>query len=363
MTVARGFPNAGHFYSNIVKPIELDLSFRVDPGNLNGLGVSSVKSNGYVRNVFMHTTSTPGTNNGYLNPNPAAGFALIQFNQNFNAFLDDFFGFISPTVGAPIAISGAGLTIGNPYIISAVGTVPAPSFTITTVADVASSLAGKFISITDAFSNNYVLYFQVSGVGTPPALVGPLAGYIAVPVAFPVNSSAVVIAGNISTVINGINSGTSFSSTSTGAVITVVSARNFAIPLPLGPNAQTSGFTVSGIIYTTLQQDWNHVGLFPGLTPTVGQSFIATTTGGAIGTGTVVVPGISGINEIEIVGDPNTELNNQNIATYGGAWIMVQFLAPTSAAVTTPIPTAPTIGSIAKFSFKFDGSQVTIDGL
>jgi hypothetical protein len=363
MSVARGFPNAGHYYSNLVKPIELDVSFRVDPTNLNGLGVSAVKSNGYVRNVFMHTTSTPGTNNGYLNPNPAVGFALIQFTQNFNSYIDGFSGWISPTTGAPLAISGTLLTVGNPYIISSVGTVPAPSFTITALADVGGSLAGKFLTITDGFSNNYVLYFQVSGVGTPPALVGPLAGYIAVPVAFLANSSAVVVAGNISTVINGINGGNSFSSTSAGAVITVVSARNFAIPLPLGPNAQTSGFTVSSILYTTLQQDWNHVGLFPGLTPTPGQSFIATTTGGAIGTGTVVVPGISGISSMEIVGDPNTEVNNQSIATFGGAWVMVQFLASTSAAVTTLIPTAPNIGSVAKMSFKLDGSQVTIDGL
>ena len=125
MSVARSFHNAGHYYSNIVSPVKIDCNFIVDATNGNGLGIRSLKSNGFVRNVFMHTSATPGAGDGGLvNPNPASGFAIIQMKQNFNKYLGGFSGFVSPTTGSPIAISGSGLTAHNPYLIATVGAVP-----------------------------------------------------------------------------------------------------------------------------------------------------------------------------------------------------------------------------------------------
>jgi len=121
MSHARGYPNAGHFYSNIVGPVKIDMNFIVDSANGNGLGIRSLKSNGYVQNVFMHTSSTPGTNNGYLNPNPATGYALIQFKYNFNKYLGGFQGFVSPVSGTPINVT-TGTTAGLAYVIVTVGT-------------------------------------------------------------------------------------------------------------------------------------------------------------------------------------------------------------------------------------------------
>ena len=115
------FPNAGHFYSNIVKPIKIDLNFIVDSTNGNGLGIRSLKSNGYVRNVFMHTSATPGSNDGALNPNPASGYALIQLKQNFNYYLGGFSGFVSPVSGTPLTST----TSGGAYIIVSLGTAAA----------------------------------------------------------------------------------------------------------------------------------------------------------------------------------------------------------------------------------------------
>lgn len=111
-------PNAGHFYSNIAKPVKLDLQFVVTP--TNGLGITSLKSNGYVNNVFMHTSTTPATNNGFTNPNPAVGYALIQLRNNFNAFLGSSVTFTSTSATAT-KIDNAALTIGNPYVISTLG--------------------------------------------------------------------------------------------------------------------------------------------------------------------------------------------------------------------------------------------------
>lgn len=363
MSVARGFPNAGHFYSNIVKPIKIDCNFVVDAANGNGLGVRSVKSNGYVRNVFMHTSASAGPGEGLTNPNPAAGFALIQMKQNFNSYLGGFSGFVSPTTGSTSVINGSALTIGNPYIIASVGATPAPKFTVVAIADSSGNSAGKYFTATDAYSNNYVFYNVVSGVGTPPALVGPLAGFIAIPVAYATNAANTAVATAVSNAVANVNSANSFTTGVVSATVTVTSAAAASLPLPQLPNAQTSGFTVSGIVYTPLAQDWQHVGMPAGLTPSVGLSFIALTTGGSVGSGTVISPGVSGIASVEVIGNANASINNSSIASNGGAWIMVQFLAATSSSVTTMIPTAPAANSVVGMSFFFDGSNVTVDGL
>ena len=235
MSLARGGQNAGHYYSNITKPYLLNINFAVDAANGNGLGIRSLKSNGWVRNVFMHTSATPGSNDGALNPNPAVGFVLIQFKQNFNYYLGGFSGYVSPT-GSTSTSTNSGLTVGQAYVITVLGT-------------------------------------------------------------------------------------------------------------------------------TTLAE-WQTIGLPAGLTPTVGQSFIAIATGtGGSHTGKVGIPGVSGISTVEVVGDPNQSIANSNIASNGGAYVLVQLLGATSSSTTTLIPTAPAAGSVIGMSFLFDGSSVSIDGL
>lgn len=230
MSLARGCgQNGGHFYSNITQPIKLDLNFVVDSTNGNGLGIRSLKSNGYVQNVFMHTSATPGAGlDGYLNPNPAVGYALIQFKNNFKYYLGGFSGFVSPVSGTPLTSTTAGLA----YIIVSLGT-------------------------------------------------------------------------------------------------------------------------------TTLAQ-WQAAGVPKGLVPSVGLSFIAVATGAIGGTGTVEVPSVSGIVSVEVVGDPNQSIANSSIAQYGGAWLLVQFLAATSSSVTTLVHTAPANGSVVGMSSFFDLSSVSI---
>lgn len=119
MSIFRGAgQSGGKLYGNITKPVKIDFNFVVDSTNGNGLGIRSLKSNGYVENVFMHTTAAPGTNNGHLNPNPISGVALIQFKNNYNYYLGGFSGFVSPTTGAP----GGSTTNHQPYIIASLGT-------------------------------------------------------------------------------------------------------------------------------------------------------------------------------------------------------------------------------------------------
>lgn len=232
MSVARGFGlNGKSLYSNVCKPCEINCNFIVDSTNGNGLGIRSLKSNGYIRNVFMNTSSTPGLNDGMTNPNPQAGFAFVQMKQNFNYYLGGFSGY-----AAPLGSTGTtSLTKGNVYAITTLGS-------------------------------------------------------------------------------------------------------------------------------TTVAQ-WQTAGLPLGLTPTVGQAFVAAATASLGGSGTVGVPGNSQIVCVSVVGDPNQSIANSNIAQNGGAILLVQFLGATSVSNPTLIPTAPLNNSVVAMQFMFDGSSVTIDGL
>jgi hypothetical protein len=231
MSTARKAPNGPNFGSNVVAPIKIDLNFVVDSTNGNGLGVRSIKSNGWVQNVFMHTSATPGTGNGgQVNPNPAAGFCLIQLKNNFNVYLGGFSGFVSQ-IGTPATT----VTQHDAYIITSLGT---------------ASLA-----------------------------------------------------------------------------------------------------------------QWQAVGVPQGLTPSVGMSFIATSTGTIGGSATAAPPSVSGITCVEVVGDPNQSINNASIAQNGGAYLLVQFLGATSSSSTTLVPTAPANNAVCGLSMFFDQSSVTVDGL
>jgi hypothetical protein len=130
-------------------------------------------------------------------------------------------------------------------------------------------------------------------------------------------------------------------------------------PLSGTQRAVTSGLTLGqAYVITTLGTstlaDWLALGLPPGLTPTVGQSFIAIATGAGAGSGQVQTPLVSGVNSVEVVGDPNQSLGVNNIATNNGAWVMVQFLS-------NNVLTAPVDGSVIGMNFNFDRSATYVN--
>jgi hypothetical protein len=135
--------------------------------------------------------------------------------------------------------------------------------------------------------------------------------------------------------------------------VSPLSGTQVAINSTLLVKGQAYVITTTG---TSTLADWQAVGLPPGFTPTVGQSFIAIKTGNGSGSGKVMVPLVSGVNSVEVIGDPTPMLNNSNLAANAGAWVMVQFLL---GGVLTP----PVDGSVCGMNFNFDGSSVSIDGL
>ncbi len=119
MSVVRGFGlNGKSYYTNVCKPMSVWCNFIVDHTNGNGLGIRSLKSNGFVESVFMNTNQTPGNINNFTNPNPAVGYALIRFKNCFNYYLGGFSGQIIPLTST----STTSVTTGSVYVITSVGT-------------------------------------------------------------------------------------------------------------------------------------------------------------------------------------------------------------------------------------------------
>ena len=106
----RNFPNGTKIYIPHVKPVLLDCNFIVDATNGNGLGIRSLKGP-YIQNVFMHTSATPGTNNGQTNPNPAVGYIQVRLQDNYTRYLSGFSGQISVLSGTPLTATTAGQTV------------------------------------------------------------------------------------------------------------------------------------------------------------------------------------------------------------------------------------------------------------
>lgn len=364
--------NGGRFYSSLVKPVLIDCNFVVDSSNGNGLGIKSLKGAG-VRDVFMYTSQTAGKgNSGLTNPmahTQSQGFALIKLKNNYVRYAGGFNGFVSPSTGGNLAINATALTVGSPYIISSVGHATLGAVTIAPVADVSGSLASTWFRLYDGYGNTFIIWFSVSGVGAAPTGVsGTL-----VQQSISTGDTAATIGTALATTIAALPSGVSgvFSFTTAGTTtVTVTSTQtNPYGPLPGAPadGAIPTGFTFAATKYNTNLTNWQTVGLPAGITPAVGASFIAIATGQSTGggsTGTVVAPGISGITSVEVVGDANQMMSPVPMggSSNMGGWIMVQFLAPTSASVTTLIPTAPTNNTVVGMSFYVEQSSVLIAG-
>lgn len=117
----RNFSNKGNLFTMHAKPVLVDCTFVVDSTNGNGLGIRSLKGSGMIKNVFMHTTQTPGKNNGQTNPNPATGYIVVQFQDNYQRYLAGFSGYGGLTTSNTTSTT-SGLTVGNVYVITVLGT-------------------------------------------------------------------------------------------------------------------------------------------------------------------------------------------------------------------------------------------------
>jgi hypothetical protein len=120
-----------------------------------------------------------------------------------------------------------------------------------------------------------------------------------------------------------------------------------------------------GVVYqitvlgTTTTAQWVTAGLPVGLTPAVGQTFLAAAT--SAGTGQVKVIGVSGISGVEVMGASNVSLALQPASAQGG-YIDFQCLGATDASTTTLIPTDPASGSLVSVSLYLGNSSIVVQG-
>ena len=91
---------------------------------------------------------------------------------------------------------------------------------------------------------------------------------------------------------------------------------------------------------TTSLSGWQSLGLPVGVVPAVGVSFVATSTTTTTGTGYIEVPTASGVDHVEVIGNPNL---TSNVST--GALLLCQYLFEGSA-------TAPADGSVIGLTFE-----------
>lgn len=119
----------------------------------------------------------------------------------------------------------------------------------------------------------------------------------------------------------------------TGAALTATTAGVPAVITSLG---------------TATAAQWVAVGVPAGVVPTVGLGFVPSASATIGGSATVSAVGVSGIDHVEIVGDPN-------VAVAIGAPIVVQTLVASTL-------TAPANGTVIGLSFYLSNSSVLLQG-
>lgn len=113
----------------------------------------------------------------------------------------------------------------------------------------------------------------------------------------------------------------------------------------------TSVYTIS-VVGTTTTAQWVTAGVPVGVTPAVGVTFLCAAT--SAGTGQAKLVGVSGIAAVEVIGNPNTTVNQ---GAGGISYVVVQCLGATGAGTTTLIPTDPASGSTLGISLYFSDSS------
>jgi len=436
MSVARGFGlNGAKFFTNVVTPKQVSVNFVIDSTNGNGVGVRSIKSNGYVESVVMSSSGAAPAGTPALGT--ARTYSILAASAITNTGNTAITGNIGEFPGTALTPGSGTFTVSGQTNIANVAAQQAKASaqaaytalqaltpaTIATALDAQTLVPGTYKAASGTFTlaasaggtltlNGLGVYvFQMTttlttGAGGVPviALTG---GARAQDVYFVVGSTATINSGNAGTFNGNIIAQTSITNTSggtvngslvalTGAVTLSAGTTMVALPqvsIPAGPlpgfcwvqfknnfNKYLGGFSgqvspVSGTpvsiapanlvvgqayiivsLGTSTLADWQAVGLPQGFTPAVGQAFLASSTGHGAGSGAVETPSVSGVNSVEVVGDPNTTLNNASIAANAGARILLQFLS-------NGVPSAPADGSVVGMTFLFDGSSVSIDGL
>ncbi len=227
---------------------------------------------------------------------------------------------------------------------------------VLTIENLPSGIAGVFSftasgTTTVTVVNTNTKPYHLPGIPQDGTSVIPDQGP-PVPITFTISSGSATAgsvwtdgSGHLYTVSATISSQTTLHTTGVGApvggTLTFVSGSGASTALSF--SAAVAGFATGFTFALTVNDfnllDWQGVGLPKGLTPTIGQAFIAKATGFGKSTGQVHLSGNSTIASVEVIGDPNTTMapQPQGGSAYVGGWILVQLLKASTTAVTSTL--------------------------
>lgn len=278
----------------------IDCNFVVDAANGNGYGARSLKGAG-VGKVYMHTTASfaGNTHTSTTIDGIASGTATFEIGAQVTGS------------GIPVGAVIVSIPTSGSITISLPTTTSLSATTIAYFAPGSPRPAAGLIYVQ--FQDNWNYYYW----GTA-GFVSPLSG---TPISISTGSSLTI--GNAYTIVS---------------VGTTTLAQWQAVGVPLG--------TYSGSIAAGTA-----------LLPMVGTTFIAKATSGS-GTGVVETSTVSGIDHIEVVGDPNQTITSQAPTILGqtsGAYMVLQ-------AISAGALTAPTDSTVIGLSFAFSNSYIKVKG-
>ena len=438
----RAWMNFGRSYTNLTSPNTVHCNFIVDSANGNNLGMRSLKSNGYVKNVFMNVQGAPP---GSPAMGTARSFAILGAASVTNVGSSVLTGNLGVTPGTSITGFPPGTFSGQEHIadLAAANAKASAQAAYTamqakTPTGISSQLDGQSLTagvykatsgtagaftldaaggaLTLTGSATDIFIFQTDSTlitGTTGAGVMTLVGVKPANVYWVVGSSATLNSGTASEFSGNVIALTSITDTiggtTKGSLIALngtvaLSAASTVIAQPSSPSgaiganpnpvpgiiwvqlADNYARSINGImsmvspldpanitvlerdsalvvgqpyvivlVGTTTAAEWHLMGVPAGVTPAVGVSFIALITGTGAGSGLVRSPLVSGIDHMEIIGDPNVSFGPQGVPNQG-AWIMLQCLSNNAL-------TAPADNTVVALSFILDSSSVNVDGL
>jgi hypothetical protein len=123
---------------------------------------------------------------------------------------------------------------------------------------------------------------------------------------------------------------------------------------PLTAVVAGNPYVIVSLGTATLAQ-WQAVGFPVGMVPAVGAAFVATSSATIGGSASVEAPSQSGIDHIEVVGDPNQTMQNSNLYLNCGGQIVMQCLLSTTL-------TAPAAGTVVGLNLYMSNSSVSVSG-
>lgn len=310
------YPN-NKLYQNEVYPVSLSLSFVVDKTHPNGLGISELTGAG-IANVFMNSDPVEVEVDSVF----ADGDTSIVLSDTSQVY--------------------AGMTVTDdttPGNIDSGTLVLSVDYSTNTIILSKPTLGDSAVSPGDDLDLQFSAAGGVGNYGIQSP--NPDAGLIVIQLQ---NNFQKLL--GLSTMLQPAITGADVSVTAGDADLVV---------------GQPYQITVIG---TTTTAQWHALGLPPGLTPTVGQNFIALSTGVGAGTGKVKVYGVASCVAIQPLGR-SPDLQMANLYQNGGAQIIMQTLFPTIDTGTLKSPlikSALEDGTLIKMQLLLSNSSVTVSG-